>query len=204
MIQVIGGDQGSGKSLYACWLIEQAWRKGERIATNIELTPQHPAYADVYYIGEGEYPILDQDRGLAFFNHMPRRTRYIIDEADIWFDSEDWGKLKGPMKWYLKQQGKRGDNVHLIVQDFANLWVKARRLCHEWCWCYRDGPLGSMFGGVTGWLLPSSFQQFRRSTFKQPDMKPFQHIRDGSMSIEQGEKMYGWYITEQEYVGLDW
>jgi zonular occludens toxin Zot len=197
VIQCICGLPGEGKTIYAVWLVEQLVRQGRRVVTNIELKTDHPAYDRVYSIGSDDYPVVS-DKG-CFFNHFPPGSVYVIDEADVYFDASDHGKTPQQVRLYFKQHRKRRDDVVLIVQYPANLYVRIRRLVNEWVWCYRDGAINGL-PGVAGLLLkvlPKRFHRFNRNTYALESMQHNSLIRSGYITTKEASAMYDWYTTEQ-------
>ena len=195
MITCVTGLPGEGKTLFVVWMIKQFVDQGRIVATNIQLTKDHPSYADVLEIGTEEYPILGENK--AFWTYLPKGCVIVIDEADVYFDSVDHGKMSRQSRIYFKQHRKRGDTLILTVQRPANLYVRIRRLVGEWVWCRRDGPhLKDSFGWVW-FLIPKRFYRFRRTSFAGEKMHKDDFIRSSHFTQAEAEVLYDWYTTEQ-------
>lgn len=197
MIQLIVGKKGHGKSLCAVWQMYQSWAAGRTIATNIELLPAHPAYDDVYFLDEEQYPIVSE-RG-CFFNWFPPGMDYFIDEADVYFDSSDHAKIVRQVKLYLKQLRKRGDRVFMLVQDVDNLWVRIRRLTDETVVCVKDCELVPP-NGMPRWLfrlMPESYHRFNRLHFSSWKLRPQHFQHEAYFTMDEAKAMFGWYNTRQ-------
>ncbi|MEM6538817.1 MAG: zonular occludens toxin domain-containing protein [Pseudomonadota bacterium] len=198
MIQCICGLPGNGKTLYAVWLAHELISQGRRVATNIEITGSFPYADQIYRIGCDNYPIVSKEG--CYFNWFPGETVFIIDEADAYFDSEDWGKIASQNKLYLKQHRKRGDDVIFLLQYPTNLWVRIRRMVNEWVWCRKDGELNIGQGFIDSMIysmLPEKMRRFRRASYVNETMLPNQFIRGGHFTFAEAEQIYGWYKTEQ-------
>lgn len=207
MITCISGLPGGGKSLYAIWLMAQLDKRGKRVATNISITPKHPAYSRVFEIGSEKYPIVGN--GKAFFSYFPRDKRgisgvnYFIDEADIELDSNAWKEMPDQLRLYFKQHRKVGDNVFLITQNPMWLYNRARDLVQEFIWCSRDSSVTPGATRLLMRLIPESMLRFRRMSFSHIDMKPSTFIREGYFTTKEAEQYFQWYRTEQLLGDMD-
>jgi hypothetical protein len=204
MITVICGKTGSGKSLYAMWLMNELSQAGKRVCTNMELTPKHPSYSKIVRIGTDEYPVLDEDR--AFFSYFKRDKHghtymnFFIDEADVDLDCTDsvgLTKQLPQIRSYFKQHRKRRDNIWLIVQNPNWLYNRIRDIAHEFVWCTMDGDTSWNGNPLLKYVIPRAFWQYRRQSFSELDMRPDSFLRSGSITFREGEKLYDWYRTEQ-------
>jgi hypothetical protein len=65
VIYVVGGDIGSGKTLYALFMMERAAAAGRPIYTNIQLTKACPYFGQVALIDTPEFPVAPDPDGEA-------------------------------------------------------------------------------------------------------------------------------------------
>lgn len=196
MIQAVCGHLGSGKTLYCVWQIHQLALQGRPVATNIDLTPQHPAYDYVVKIGGDDAPIVGEDG--CFFNYMPPGVDYVIDEGDVWFDCQEYHKIATQVRLYFKQMRKREDRMIMTIQAPENLWNRIRRLCQDWVWCHKDTPgMDGGFRGLAARLVPQKYHRFSRSHFSASAMLPRQFQRGGHFRFHEAAEMFTWYETKQ-------
>lgn len=210
MITTVCGLSGQGKSLYLAWLIWRYWQAGQMIFTNVDLTQEHPAYDSVYALdyvepstGEIQYPVYDPESGQAFWDCVPAGACIIIDEVDEYFDSADFNKLTKAgrglsPKTYWKQRRKFRHRVILSAQSPENVYVRIRRQCHEWIWCFRDGP-DTGIGDVGLWwhLVPETFYRYRRHYYSHWRMSERDLIKRASFSNAEATSLFSWYRTDQ-------
>lgn len=157
MIYALLGDMGSGKGIFSMEMMEQQWRIGRTIATNMELLPGCPFHEQAIRIGTKEWPIVGDDLCIWDYAHLLRGAFILIDEADIDFDCSDHAKLERRAKAWLKHSRKMGQDIVFVLQNLSNLAVRIRRLIQlVWVceWTYRSAPgfqmLGNVLGGVVG------------------------------------------------------
>jgi hypothetical protein len=65
MIYIVGGDIGSGKTLYALFMMQRAAESGRPIYTNIQLTKACPYYSHAALIDTPEFPVAPDADAIA-------------------------------------------------------------------------------------------------------------------------------------------
>jgi len=151
MITLYEGRPGGGKSYNAVMEIIRSLGEGSLVHTNILLHK-----SNIYKLVEKHYGVTPADENLIYYEKgedlahglpylMPIGTRditnkYILDEADSWYNSRDWKQNYEKLRQvfiYLKQHRKLHHDITLIVQDVANLDSQFRRLA-QFIYRYRD------------------------------------------------------------------
>lgn len=213
------GLPGSGKTLGALWQMEQWVRAGCTVATNIRLTEYCPYFDDVFLLDDdaGECPVFElpkfakvdgsrfpvQTRKYrAWWHYMPPGVKYVIDEADNYFDSMDFAKLAemaDDARLYFKQHRKRGDDIVWITQNPENLWNRIRRMTQSFWLCehnWRSRPLFQSF-------FPITWSSFMRTEFAKDDFSERSRVREGYFSYGEAQRMFRWYATDQIVGGAE-
>lgn len=201
MISGIVGLPGSGKTLRALMLLEQAVRAGRFCATNIRLTDACPFASQVALLDDdaGRFPVFS-DRGKgdfrAFWHVLPKDSRpfVVIDEADNHWDSLDFSKLVATdVKLFFKQHRKWGYDVVYICQNLGNVYNRIRRMTQDWYLCideYRQDRIKRMF-------LPRSWCKFWAIHYADEKMEKKAEMGRGFLRWREAKRMFGWYDTEQ-------
>jgi hypothetical protein len=119
----ITGKQGNGKSLIAVARIFDYLRRGNKVATNLDIklegylspqskksflrVPDKPTVQDFEFLGIGNAGYDEEKNGLL-----------VLDELGAWFNTRSWQdkERKKLLEWFLYLR-KRGWDVYLIVQD---------------------------------------------------------------------------------------
>lgn len=119
----ITGKQGNGKSLVAVARIFDYLRRGNKVATNLDINlegylspqskksvmriPDKPTVDDFEFLGFGNLGYDEDKNGLL-----------VLDELGAWFNTRSWQdkERKKLLEWFLYLR-KRGWDVYLIVQD---------------------------------------------------------------------------------------
>lgn len=125
-VYLVQGKLGSGKGKFVVDKMRQALRDGRRVATNMDLWPEHmfppnsrrtflripdkPKPADLEAIGHGNPDSYDEDRNGVL----------VLDEAGTWFNSRAFmdEDRQGFIDWMLHAR-KHGWDVYLQVQDIS-------------------------------------------------------------------------------------
>lgn len=133
-VYCVTGKLGNGKSLVCVGRIRDAFRKGLRVATNLDINllpmtskhtrnidliriPDKPKIEDLDAIGKGYSGDYDEDKfGLL-----------VLDECGTWFNSRNWQDKdrKAVNDWFLHAR-KLGWHVYIIIQDISILDSQAR------------------------------------------------------------------------------
>lgn len=133
-VYCVTGKLGNGKSLVCVGRIRDAFRKGLRVATNLDINlramapkhtrnidliriPDKPKIEDLEAIGKGFEGDYDEEKfGLL-----------VLDECGTWFNSRNWQDKdrKAVNDWFLHAR-KLGWHVYIIIQDISILDSQAR------------------------------------------------------------------------------
>lgn len=196
MITIICGDPGSGKTLYALYLMQDAVRSGRKLYTNIELLPACPFASRAAKIDEEKWPILHGEPGKpdykAFWHYVLPGSVVVIDEADAWFDCTDHGSLPRDIRLFHKQHRKLGLDLIYLVQNLKNLYVRIRRMAGRYIvceWNYRSSR--------TVQLLGKSWSRFLRGEFTSELFTPGNMTGEGYFTYAEASAMFNWYRTDQ-------
>lgn len=175
-VYFITGKLGNGKTLVAVGKIREYLQSGRRVATNLDLYPEHmvgkwarqvditrvpdkPRLEDLKALGTGDYLPADQysEKGFGLL---------VLDELGTWFNSRSWNSDKSRaelINWMIHARKLHWD-LMLIVQDVEAVDKQLRdMLCENLVICRRldniriplIGPLVKMLtGGVYTPKLP--------------------------------------------------
>lgn len=133
-VYCVTGKLGNGKSLVCVGRIRDAFRKGLRVATNLDINlramapkhtrnidliriPDKPKIEDLEAIGKGyEGDYNENNFGLL-----------VLDECGTWFNSRNWQDKdrRAVNDWFLHAR-KLGWHVYIIIQDISILDSQAR------------------------------------------------------------------------------
>jgi len=133
-VYCVTGKLGNGKSLVCVGRIRDAFRKGLRVATNLDINlramfpkhsrnidliriPDKPKIEDLDAIGKGYEGDYNEDNfGLL-----------VLDECGTWFNSRNWQDKdrRAVNDWFLHAR-KLGWHVYIIIQDISILDSQAR------------------------------------------------------------------------------
>jgi len=124
----VTGKKRSGKGLFCAGLIRDALRDGRKVATNMDIYPEHlvsptnkntlirlpdcPTAEDMEHLGRGYVGDYDDDKnGLI-----------ILDEASKFFNARQWGdKGRQPLLDWLIHSGKLGWDVYYQMQGLEQV-----------------------------------------------------------------------------------
>jgi hypothetical protein len=145
-VYCVTGKLGNGKTLVSVGRIRDAFRKGLRVATNLDINllamthkqtrninliriPDKPVIADLEAIGKGFEGYYDEDK----FGIL------VLDECGTWFNSRNWQdkERRAVNDWFLHAR-KLGWHVYIIIQDISILDSQARdAICELLVTCRR-------------------------------------------------------------------
>jgi len=185
MITLVSGINGSGKSLYAAWILAQNWTGP--IYTNMRLLPGHPAFHRIGQCGTPAFPV-KQFRQWS----MPA-ARYVIDEASLYWPCRSFKTNDGSFFDALAQHRKRGEDWVLVTQRPAQIDVAIRRLVGEYIYCWRDQMTWERDWGVFASLIPTWLGRYRRVHSVDAEAKTV--IRAGEFTPAEAERLFSWYDT---------
>lgn len=132
-VYIVTGKLGSGKSLAAVGRIRDALLDGKRVATNLDIYPQHmlspwhksgqlvripdkPTLKDLEYIGCGSQSPEEDTFGLI-----------VLDELGTWLNSRSYrDDERQPVIDWLLHSRKMGWNVYFIVQNLQMIDKQVR------------------------------------------------------------------------------
>jgi hypothetical protein len=204
VIYHIGGPIGSGKTLFTLPWMQDAVRAGRPVYSNIALRPECPFYDDVALIGTEQFPVALEKRrkdGHSYFWEYVEDDAFIVlDEADIEFDSSDYGEMKRETKVYFKQSRKFGHDVICIVQRFSNLYKRIRDLGSRFIVCqhnYRTVRFFHLLQMAFGRDFAMRRSRFLRWEFPWHDCDPREMTGTGFITYPQATQYFGWYDTKQ-------
>ena len=123
----VTGKKRSGKGLFCAGLIRDALLAGKRVATNMDIYPEHmlpalnratfyrlpdcPTVHDLEAIGKGNDIVDDDLNGII-----------ILDESSKYFNSRAWGdKTRQPLLDWLIHSGKLGWDVYYQMQGLEQV-----------------------------------------------------------------------------------
>lgn len=196
-LRVLCGQKGSGKTLYALSLAEQAVRAGRPTFTNIKLRPACPFVDRVGWLDDKTcmvYGTNAEGKYEAFWHYLPVGSVVIIDEADNYFDCADHGQMGKDFKNYHKQLRKLGHDLIYIVQRVANLNVRIRRLTDSFVgceWNYNSQRVFKMLG------MSHRMSRFLRTEFEDYPFTERGVIGGGYWDYDYGKRFFDWYWTKQ-------
>lgn len=133
---VITGKLGAGKSLVAVARIQQYLFQGRKVATNVNLYPEHltnnlwAKNCEIYRIPNK--PTVDDLNALPLGHdddgpNDNRNGALVLDECGTWFNSRGWND-KGRaevIEWFRNARKKRWD-IFFIIQDVSVMDSQAR------------------------------------------------------------------------------
>jgi len=134
----ITGRKGSGKSLFAVGVIRDALIAGKRVATNLDVFPEHlfapsnratflrlpdrPVVADLEAIGRGQEGPGEDDNGVI-----------VLDETSTFFNSRQFGdRERQPLLDWLVHSRKLGWDVYYICQGLEQIDKQLRTTMIEY------------------------------------------------------------------------
>lgn len=210
MICILTGPLRNGKNIFACSIMEEAWRAGRALYTNVELTPDCPFYDYAALIGTEDFPIY---RGtapfkgkqashdyMAFWHYIENGSVVVIDEATTWFDCADNGAMGNDLRNFSTQIGKRGIDLVLITQNIQNLYCRWCRLAQrvwyvEWSW--RCSKVPQMLSKFIGEKKAKNLTRFWRAEFNDSSLAPGSMVDVGYIRYGEATRYFSWYHTEQ-------
>jgi len=202
----VEGKLGTGKSKFCVWQIQQALRKGLRVATNLDLHLEHlvpelpqasyqripdkPRSDDLHAIGHGNPDSYDEDKnGLL-----------VLDELGSWLNTRSFqDKDRMPVIDWLIHARKLGWHVYFIVQDSKMIDKQVREALIEYrCNCVRLDKVKIPFG------IGSFLGMFHRKLAYLPRAHYVAaRVGDGASSIVaerwtyRGDDLHAAYDTRQ-------
>lgn len=201
MISFIVGNNGSGKSLYAVWLMRQFCLQGQTVYTNIELLPAHPNFDDIHFLESDQ--VYNPKTKEMFFDFMQPGAVAILDEAAVYFDCDDRKSLKR-LNDYINQHRKRdlwGHNLFFVQQRLASMFNRVRDIGSEYIYCLNESdrcPLGGAdWMTRTVWSCwPDVLKRYRRYVYSSKAMRHEDLVETGSFTKAEAAVMYPWYRTD--------
>ncbi|HEV2293803.1 MAG TPA: zonular occludens toxin domain-containing protein [Tepidisphaeraceae bacterium] len=204
MIYVVGGDLGSGKSLWSMDMMQIAARMGRPIYTNINLLPACPFHDRVALIDTPEWPVFrerkTENEVCAWWEYAVDGALIVVDEADLYFDCTDNSKMGKDARAAHKMIRKVGWDIIYIVQNVPNLYVRIRRLASRFIICehtYRTLRVFRWIELALGKQRALSLSRFIRAEFGSEKLEPGSHRGDGYYSYNEASVFFGWYETKQ-------
>lgn len=209
---VITGRKGNGKGLYAVLIIQDALREGKKVATNLNIFPEHlvsatnksaiiripdrPTVADLDAIGRGQDGVVEEDNGVL-----------ILDECSHFLNSRDWSdkSRQGVLDW-LTMSRKLGWDTYLISQGVEQLDKQVRTsLCEYRIDLKRTDKWGiPIITAISRFFVGDKkalrFPKFHVAVTKQGMDRQAFHI--GSRFFRGGD-LWPAYETQQIFVGND-
>lgn len=134
----VTGKKGSGKSLFAVGVIRDALLAGKKVATNLDVYPEHlfspvnkatfyrlpdrPVVDDLEAIGRGQEGPVEEDNGII-----------VLDETSTFFNSRAFGdKSRQPLLDWLVHSRKLGWDVYYICQGLEQIDKQLRTTMIEY------------------------------------------------------------------------
>jgi len=191
MISVVFGGLGGGKTLFAVEQMARLRRAGCPVVSNIRVTiPGVELLEEVVRYDHKGHVVG------GFWEDEARWKGYaiVIDEADYFFDTMDWGKFGPSFNRWLKSVRKNRQEVVLITQCFENLHVRIRRLAQRFILC--DNTSRSNWLIRDGWL-PMWLSRFYRVEFSANTLKESDVVQERWLSRAAARRLFGMYDTEQ-------
>jgi hypothetical protein len=204
---VITGKLGAGKSLVAVSRVQQYLFQGRKVATNINLYPEHltnnlwAKNCKIFRIPNK--PTIDDLDALPLGHdddgpNDDRNGILLLDECGTWFNSRTWAdKTRAPViEWFRNARKKRWD-IYFIIQDISVMDSQARdSFAEHVVYCRRFDrfkvPLLHHFG--------FKFPKLHMGLVKYGD-------RDSSPTVDRwmyrGVHLYNAYDTEQKFTDND-
>lgn len=206
-VYVVTGKLGAGKSLAAVDRIQRYLFEGRKVATNLNLNPEHlltcwNKTAEIYRV-PNKPSIEDLDSlPLGHDENQPNDARngaLVLDECGTWFNSRTWND-KGRaalIEWCRNARKKRWD-IYFIIQDISVMDSQARdSFAEHVVYCRRLDrlpiPIISM---IERFPLP----KFHMAIVRYGD-------RESSLIVDRwfytGKRLYAAYDTEQQFTSND-
>ncbi len=204
---VITGKLGAGKSLVAVSRIQQYIFQGRKVATNVNLFPEH--LTNNLWAKNCEIYRIPNKPTAADLNALPlghdldrpddnRNGCLVLDECGTWFNSRSWND-KGRaevIEWFRNARKKRWD-IFFIIQDIAVMDSQARESFAEHVvYCRRFDrfkiPLLHHFGIKPPKLHMGLVKYGSETTSPTVDRWMY-----------RGEYLYDAYDTEQQFTAND-
>lgn len=149
-VYIVTGKLGAGKSLVAVGKIQEALRRGKRVATNIDIYPEALRHKNcrATVLRLPDKPTAEHLAAIGTGDGRPEDDTYyneddfgilVLDELGTWLNARAWGdKERGPvLDWFIHARKKRW-HVFLLVQDVSLLDAQARSaLCEHLVICKR-------------------------------------------------------------------
>jgi hypothetical protein len=201
LITGVFGGPGSGKSLYALFLMEQAVKAGRPVYTNIELLPACPFQDKVAQIDTRDWPIVRGEPTvgrsgkvnpdyLAFWHYVLPGAVVVIDEVNIYFDATDHAEFSKDARQFHQQHRKLGIDLIYLCQNLPNMWVRIRRLTGRFILCEWNYRTSRIFNH-----LPITWSRFLRGEYGDEQFRDERAV--GYFSYREAARMFSWYRTEQ-------
>lgn len=158
------GPLGGGKGLFAMELLDM-YSPLRPCFTNMTILPGAPFYKSIRPMQSAEVWDVEQ---------YPRGSFLLIDEADLFFWSQDYRKLGKKALPFMKLVRKRHIGVVFVCQRLANLYNVFRDLSQRHYWVdntLRSNPVVSMIGRLTHPSVSQAIALFSRREFSDPQYK---------------------------------
>jgi hypothetical protein len=145
---MITGVLGGGKSLVAVSRIRQYLWEGRRVATNLDIFPEHLDLGDnnksasIVRLPDKPRACDLEAIGLGHDEEKPDEKRngiLVLDELATWLNSRSWRdkERQATIDWLMHARKKRWD-VYLLVQDASVIDAQLRQsLCDHYVKCVR-------------------------------------------------------------------
>lgn len=139
-VYFITGDLGSGKSLAAVGRIAEYIGQGRRIATNVDLYPEHfrnkmNRRVDITRLPDKPKIEHLQAIGRGYEGDRVQEDRYgllVLDECGDWFNSRNWSdKDRAPVNSWFRHARKYRWDIIFLVQDLSLIDSQARESIAE-------------------------------------------------------------------------
>jgi len=124
-IHCITGLPGKGKTYYMSHLAERFLKQGRMIYANYHLNVP-PEMEHLVHYWSNIYEINAFDEGVI-----------LMDEAQRYFNSRQWGLLSEDTEIKLQQHRKNGLDIYATTQHYTRLDVTLRILVHKFYVCTR-------------------------------------------------------------------
>jgi Zonular occludens toxin (Zot) len=216
MLYSLIGDVGSGKTLKVSPWMEQAVASGRPVFSSIELTEQCPFREKVALIGTDAWPIartparhervckerqwVPSRRPMFFWEYVPDGALVIVDEAQLYFNSNDWKRIGEECEWYHTQHRKFGHDVIYITQRIGNLYNRIRDLCGRYILAEHNYRTARVFGYVEALLgrqAALNMSRFFYYEYIDPALSPKALKGEGHFTYAEAKRFFGWYNTKQ-------
>jgi zona occludens toxin (predicted ATPase) len=152
MVEIISGLPGGGKSFMALRRILRALTEGRHVVTNVAIDSRRVAWylskfvalvhrgKTTRYERAKKYHSLIhklQDEDIRHFWDYAYgggvlKLFIVLDEIQLYFESEDYKRFPTDLKGYLAQHRKGADDLIFISQHTKNIDVHFRRMCAKY------------------------------------------------------------------------